>query len=201
MFLFLFIFSEARINIYYNKKLPSMSFTENMIDNQIVHGFFKPIGNINCKYSVSIVGSDTGIHHFYTEQLENTEMNYSFNISEPSDFVITFKPTVIDSTRDFVPGKIGYSMVSQVDTFKKEVAKDAKVEPALQTLTWLEELLIQVIRQTERRHKQLNALTEQYNKSIRFMSGFSLLTLSVVIAFNFYQVYSMKQFFKKKKMI
>lgn len=178
-----------------------MTFTENMIDNQIVQGVLKPIGNINCKYIVTIIGTETGIYHFHTDKLENADMAYSFNISEPTDFEITIKPVVIDPSRDYEPGKLGYSMTSQFDTFKKEVAKDVKVEPALQTLTWMEDLLIQIIKQTEQRHVQLNSMTEEYNRSIRFISGFSLLTLSIVIAFNFYQVYSMKQFFKKKKMI
>lgn len=199
-FLFLHL-TNCRINIHYPKSRKSFTFTENVLENQIIHGYFGTKGNINCKYQVSISGKENGIQHFYNESIDKTETNYAFNINEPSEFEVTLVPVVVDNARDYETGKVSYNMASQINTFQKEVAKDAKLGPALQTLTWMDDLLLQVIKQTEMRHMQLNALMDTYNRSIRIMSAFSVITFLVVASFNFYQVYSMKQFFRKKKMI
>lgn len=191
----------CEIDIVYEKSDAFLKIEEDVIEHQICSGYFEAKNNINCSYEVSITTREGRQFLFYKEQIGTDKTHFSFNTTKPQKLIVEIRPVVLDKSLDYFTSLVTYHFDSQFDTFNKEVAKGVKIEPAVQALTSLEKLLYEIYLKTEARAEGLRNLHTQHSKVIRFVVGISMVTLSFVIGFNVYQVYSMKQFFKKKKLI
>lgn len=199
MFVFLSLLS-ARIAIHY-PNTESLVIEEDLIENQICTGFFKPKDSINCTYDVMIVSTHDEVLYFHKDGLPETETHFSFNTTEPESLIVEIKAKPIDSTQAHLPNKIVYKFDSEFDTFNKDVAKNVRVEPAVEALISLEKLLYEAYIQTQARTVKMKVLTAQHGMMVRYVTFISIVTLLLVILFNTYQIYAMKKFFKKKKLI
>lgn len=193
------------ISIYYDNSEPTIKIEEEIIEHQICQGYFTPVSSTNCTFEISISTQDKQLYFFYKDKLAmNEETHFSFNNIDPQVVLIEAKPVMPDGTQlKIIPNdlQLKYDFTYQFDTFNKEIAKDVRIQPTVQALTHLEKLMYDVYVQTETRGDMLNKLIMQYNKYFKFVFSISFITFSIVICMNIWQVYSIRKFFKKKKMI
>lgn len=191
----------SAITIHYPTDTESLVIEEDIIDNQICTGYFKAVDADPNNYSAVIVSEEDQIIYFNKETLTESGAHFSFNNNEPEILMVEIKRKVKANTKSFLPGKIVYKFESDFDTFNKEVAKNVRVEPAVEALITLEKLLYEVFVQTQSRREKMMALTKQHGMMVRYVSVLSVITLILMILFSAYQLYAMKKFFKKKKLI
>lgn len=172
-----------------------------VIGEKICRGFFKPIGGKNSTFRATI-SSEGGSILFSNQELPiETETHFSFNISDPKVLIMTLTPVVIDRSSPYVYGDIEVSFDAQFDTFKKGVAKKVSVEPAMAAMTKLDNLLHELNRESEYLAHKMGSVDYEHRRMFSFVTIFSVVTLAIYFAVNSYEVYSLKRFFKMKKMI
>ncbi|KAF7684332.1 hypothetical protein TCON_0481 [Astathelohania contejeani] len=193
----------SSITIKFNDNSPVLIELD-IIENQIVQGHFKAIGNINSTFEVSIRGDETNRYYFAPQKLETngTETAFSFNTNEPDEIGLLINPTPLASVGHMTNrGKLELALKTRFDTFDKETAKDVKIKPAMQQLLAVEKLLKQMARRTSDRVGMMHSVQNEHRKLIMFVVFFSLFTLGLFAGINAYEVYSFKRFLKRKKLI
>ncbi|KAM0677405.1 hypothetical protein BDAP_002088 [Binucleata daphniae] len=203
-FLFFVCFNAKSISIFYDQSEPNLKIEEEIIEHQICQGYFHPFTSTNCTFEVSITSQDKKLYYFYKDKLAlNEETHFSFNNIDPQVVLIEARPVSVDGLSLNIPDdlKLKYEFSYQFDTFNKDIAKDVRIQPTVQALTHLEKLMYEVYVQTEKRGEMLRKLSMQYNKYFKFVYLISFVTFFLVICMNIWQVYSIRRFFKKKKMI
>ncbi|AFN82562.1 putative membrane integral protein [Encephalitozoon romaleae SJ-2008] len=172
-----------------------------VIENKICKGYLKPI---NCKNSSfkAVLASDTGSVYLSNENLPvDTETHFSFNISEPKVLSMVLTPIVIDDSQPHTFGEIEVDFSTQFDTFKKDVAKKVSVEPAMAAMTKLDNLLHELNSESEYLAHRMGSIDYEHRRMFSFVTVFSVVTLVIYFGVNSYELYSLKKFFQKKKMI
>lgn len=200
MFFFLSLLIANSITIHYPQS-QSLVIEEDVIENQICTGFFQPKDAINTSYEVMILSPNEEVLYFHKEGIPNAETHFSFNITDAENLLVEIKAKPTNEEISHVPNKIAYKFESDFDTFNKDVAKNVRVEPAVEALISLEKLLYEAYIQTQARTVKLQTLTRQHGMMVRYVTFVSIVTLILVTLFNAYQIYAMKKFFKKKKLI
>ncbi|ADM11089.1 putative membrane integral protein [Encephalitozoon intestinalis ATCC 50506] len=172
-----------------------------VIENKICKGYLKPI---NCKNSSfkAVLASESGSVYLSNENLPvDTETHFSFNISEPKVLSMVLTPIVIDETQPHTFGEIELNFSAQFDTFKKDVAKKVSVEPAMAAMTKLDNLLYELNNESEYLAHRMGSVDYEHRRMFSFVTVFSVITLVIYFGVNSYELYSLKKFFQKKKMI
>lgn len=172
-----------------------------VIENKICKGYLKPI---NCKNSSfkAVLASDTGSVYLSNENLPvDTETHFSFNISDPKVLSMVLTPIVIDDSQPHAFGEIEVDFSAQFDTFKKDVAKKVSVEPAMAAMTKLDNLLHELNNESEYLAHRMGSIDYEHRRMFSFVTVFSVITLFIYFGVNSYELYSLKRFFQKKKMI
>ncbi|KMV66614.1 emp24/gp25L domain-containing protein [Encephalitozoon cuniculi EcunIII-L] len=172
-----------------------------VIENKICKGYLKPI---NCKNSSfkALLESEGGSVYLSSESLPvDTETHFSFNISEPKVLSMVLTPVVIDGSQPYTFGEIELDFTAQFDTFKKDVAKKVSVEPAMAAMTKLDNLLHELNNESEYLAHRMGSVDYEHRRMFSFVTVFSVITLVIYFAVNSYELYSLKRFFQRKKMI
>ncbi|EPR79273.1 Emp24/gp25L/p24 family protein [Spraguea lophii 42_110] len=180
--------------------------SEDIIEHQIIQGSFKPLKNdtdANVTYNAIVTDENNDKIFFHSNNLPiGEETHFSFNTVEA--VTVLFKMKVQRNNNDTyknTPLKIELKIDSKFDTFNKEVAKNEKITPAMQTLTALEKLLREVHNNSIMRKNKFNQVAGQHKRLIFSVVVLSFVTLLLFIAGNAYQVMVFKKFLKQKKYI
>ncbi|KAH9411940.1 hypothetical protein HK407_02g03860 [Ordospora pajunii] len=187
--------------IFSMKKRKSMEVELDVIENKICKGYLKPIDfkNATCKV---LLESEEGHEYLSNMKLStDNETHFSFSISSPKTLNMTLVPVVLDEEKPHVFGDVEFEFSAQFDTFKKDVAKKVSVEPAMAAMTKLDNLLYDLIRQSEELVRSIRDVDYKHKGMFSFVSAFSVVILMIQFAGNFYELYSLRKFFQKKKMI
>ncbi|EOB14158.1 Putative membrane integral protein [Nosema bombycis CQ1] len=168
--------------------------------DQICKGHFKPLPGSNSSFKV-IIRSEKNSIFFQNDNLPmNVETHYSFNVTDNEDLICEMTPVDVEKQRGF-QSELEIRFETQFDTFRKEVAKEVRVEPAMYSLTKLENLLHEISKQTEELATQIGDVEGEHKRIFVFANILSILTLIVYILVQGYLFYSMKDFLKNKKFI
>ncbi|EOB11849.1 Putative membrane integral protein [Nosema bombycis CQ1] len=168
--------------------------------DQICKGHFKPLPGSNSSFKV-IIRSEKNSIFFQNDNLPmNVETHYSFNVTDNEDLICEMTPVDVEKQRGF-QSELEIRFETQFDTFRKEVAKEVRVEPAMYSLTKLENLLHEISKQTEELAMQIGDVEGEHKRIFVFANILSILTLIVYILVQGYLFYSMKDFLKNKKFI
>lgn len=187
--------------IFSVRRKRSLEVEFDVIENKICKGYLKPINCKNSSFRASIM-SDGGSVYLSSESLPvDTETHFSFNISDPKVLTMVLTPIVLDESQPYTFGEVELDFSAQFDTFKKDVAKKVSVEPAMAAMTGLDNLLHELNRESEYLAHRMGSVDYEHRRMFSFVTVFSVLTLGVYFAVNSYELYSLKRFFQKKKMI
>ncbi|EOB13129.1 putative membrane integral protein, partial [Nosema bombycis CQ1] len=105
--------------------------------DQICKGHFKPLPGSNSSFKV-IIRSEKNSIFFQNDNLPmNVETHYSFNVTDNEDLICEMTPVDVEKQRGF-QSELEIRFETQFDTFRKEVAKEVRVEPAMYSLNKLE---------------------------------------------------------------
>ncbi|KAF9763146.1 hypothetical protein NGRA_1470 [Nosema granulosis] len=168
--------------------------------DQICKGYFKPIEGSNATMKVVIKTEKNSIF-FQNESLPmNEETHFSFNVTNNEDLICEMTP-IASNNRKGVQAELEVKFDTQFDTFRKDVAKQVRVEPAMYSLTKLDNLLHEISLQTDELAGRISRVEGEHKRVFIFATILAILTLLVYISVQFYLFYSMKNFLKNKKFI
>lgn len=172
-----------------------------VIENKICKGFFNPIEGKNATFKATISSEDGGILFHSPSLVLGSKTHFSFNTDKPKILTMSLVPLVIDKNSSYVYPDIEVSFDAQFDTFKKDIAKKVSVEPAMAAMTKLDNLLHRLSGESDYLAHKMGRIDYEHRRMFSFVTIFSIITLAIYFAVNSYELYSLKKFFKKKKMI
>lgn len=185
-----------------SEKLPKIEILEDMIENQIFQGTFRPVGTKNCSYSISVTCPKDEKVFFYGREIPADEDTVvTFSTASYEKIKITMLLNMPEGLEIFMPGVLHFTYTTQFDTFDKNVARDVSVGPAINTLQNFEKLLYSLEQQTQAKQEQMDYLRNKHDAISILVVGCSLSTLLIFTLLNVQQVYSLSSFIKKKKLI
>lgn len=168
--------------------------------DQICKGFFKPLKGSDSTMKVVIKTASNSIF-FQNDNLPiDEETHFSFNITNNEDLICEMTPRDTDRYRSF-EAQLEIKFDTQFDTFRKDVAKQVRVEPAMYSLTKLDNLLHEISKQTDDLAGRITKVEGEHKRVFVFATFLAILTLCVYISVQTYLFYSMKNFLKNKKFI
>lgn len=172
-----------------------------VIENKICSGFLKPLGGKNTTYKAAM-HTESGSILFSSASLRpDEETHFSFSVDRPTNMRLVVTPVVLDRAGQPINPDLEISFNAQFDTFKKDVAKRVSVEPAMAAMTRLDNLLYELSRESEYLAHKMGRIDYEHRRMFSFVTIFSVITLAIYFAVNSYELYSLKRFFKMKKMI
>ncbi|KAG0442706.1 hypothetical protein DMUE_0070 [Dictyocoela muelleri] len=185
-----------------SEKKPKIEIFQDMIENQIFQGTFKPVGTKNCTYSISVTCPKDEKVFFYSRKIPNDEETVvTFSTTSYEKIKISMLLNIPDDSSNYEPGDLNFTYTTQFDTFDKNVARGVSVEPAMNALQNFEKLLYNLEQQTQVKQQQMEYLRNRHDSINFLVVGCSLCTLLIFTVLNIQQVYSLNTFIKKKKLI
>lgn len=191
------------INIEYDQEQPKMYLYDDVGEDNICYGYFRPNGGTNCTYRV-IIKSLNGEKAYYKRNklIYDVRTWFSFKMDRRETIEICIEPISLDGTlKPFVPSKIEFRLEYNLDTFSLECAKEFRIKPAVAALQTLEEKIKEIEESTAEKINATITLHNEYGHFIYILFFCSLLCLVTVAAFNIYETIQVKKFLKQKKLL
>ncbi|OAG31551.1 hypothetical protein NEDG_00026 [Nematocida displodere] len=173
-------------------------FSRGIIPHQICKGRF--LLETETQGSVNVfVFAENSMRVFSKYNLKSREsVNFSFSLTEGQVYTIQIEEnTPIPETNI----KILYELTSQYNTFDKKIASSEVIIPALQELSGLEKHLKDLAFQTTKRLGETVAFSDSIGEIVFTILCINFLMFLSLTGILTYQMFTFKDYLKKKKMI
>lgn len=183
---------------------PSTSFTieELVLDNHLCKGYFMPIGGENCTFKIEMIRDPDPLKLFSSDALNyGVESWFHFNLVHSCNINVYFTAIPINNSLPFKMGKIKYQIDIEIDTFNKIVAKNERIDPAIEMIENLQKMTNDIALVSGMVVNDFRIVHDEYRRMLRFMVIVSVLVMLLLGVFMVMNVYQTKRFFKRKKLI
>ncbi|WUR03101.1 transmembrane EMP24 domain-containing protein [Vairimorpha necatrix] len=199
MFFLLFLTNLSCEILMFNETTKKREIVFDVTGDQICKGYFQPTLSSYGDFKISIITKD-GHKYFETEIYKNERKDFSFNVTDNKDLICTIIPSWPEKSKKHT-SELEVHFETQFDTFRKDVAKQVRVEPATYSLTKIGNVMQEMNDHIDRLIRKMS-LVEQENKKMFFLA--MVLSSFVLCIYVFVEVYLLQQlrnFFKTKKLI
>ncbi|KAK6090020.1 hypothetical protein P3W45_001066 [Vairimorpha bombi] len=197
---FFFLISVCCEIFGFDSKNPRREVVFDVTGDQICKGFFEPTPESDGKFKVLIKTQDGNIF-FESEVLTKSKpVNFAFNITDNRDLHCIIEAIYNKDTKN-PKSDLEIKFETQFDTFRKDIAKQVRVEPATYSLTKIGNLMTEMNIQTDDLVVNLGMVDNEHKRMFVAAVFLSIATLVVYVGVQIYLFNLMRNFFKTKKLI
>ncbi|EEQ82429.1 hypothetical protein NCER_100864 [Vairimorpha ceranae BRL01] len=167
--------------------------------NQICTGWFNILPNSNADFSVVITAND-GSKFFSGKVIKKGKKDFSFNVTDTKDIKCTMTANFFENNKSKT-AELEIKFDTQFDTFRKDVAKQVRIEPATYSLTKIGNVMMDMNNYIDKLITKLSRVDVESKKTFIFSILLSMVVLIVYVIVEIYLLNQMKTFFKTKKLI